>query len=81
MFDEGFKIGTLDPPQFCFTCRLIEVEEERDGGEGAVNGSLLVVRPPFIPQIVLEVLFFGEFQESKCFEDPSDGGPSMMIVL
>ncbi|MCX5803867.1 MAG: hypothetical protein NTU69_10125 [Proteobacteria bacterium] len=81
MFNKGFEIGTLDLPQLCLTRLPIKVEEERDGCEGAIDGPRLVVCTPLVPQIVLEVLLFGEFQLRKPHEDAVDGGSCMMVVL
>ena len=81
VLDKGFKVGPFDVFQFSLARLAIEVEEEHDRREGAVNRPRLVVRPDLVTEVVREVLFFGDVERRESCEDAGDTGWCRLLVV
>ena len=72
VLDEGFEVGTFDVPDVPLARRSIKLEEEHDRGEGTVHCSRLVVHPPFVAQVGLEVVLGRKVQRVEPLKHPVD---------
>jgi hypothetical protein len=74
MLNESFEVGALDLCNVVSASRLVKLEKKHDRGEGALDRFRLVVHPPLVAQVVLEMLPAWKIQKTEPFKDAVDRG-------